>query len=52
MAIWLIDDQDPEQIQRIKELEAVYEGNIAGEWISTIRSLCYDMGHGKFGNNC
>ena len=31
---------------RIKKLETVYEGNIAGEWISTIRSLCYDMGHG------
>ena len=26
--------------------DSSYEGNIAGEWISTIRSLCYDMGHG------
>jgi hypothetical protein len=26
-----------DQEQRIKELEQLYEGNIAGEWVSTVR---------------
>eukprot|EP01051_Picozoa_sp_SAG22_P004837 SAG22_NODE_271_length_13227_cov_34.282983_5_plen_196_part_00 len=38
-------EEDAEAMMRIKYLENFFEGNIAGEWIGTIRSLCYDMGH-------